>query len=742
MHLSSLNYISKKALVVVLILQSVLGFSQDIFVATNGNDKNPGTIEKPLLTIKAARDMLRKAKCKDCDKKVFLRAGTYSLSTTLDFNELDSGTKGNPVVYAAYQNEKVFITGGISIPLSVVKKTRDSEILKRVQPSVQNHLCEINLKKLGVNSFAAYGPRGFNRPYISAPNEFFINQAAQQIAQWPNKGEKAISIGKIISQGSIPRNGDLSNKGASFEWNTDRPVGWTKAEDVWISGLFNNGYADDVVKLENINQKTKTFTTVQPHLYGFDNKHPWNTWTAHNLLEEIDVPGEYYIDKKAGMLYFYPPTNLGEKDLLQLSVLEEPMIALQNTSFITFDKLIFECTRGIGVHIEQGESCSISNSIFRNIGLVAVNFGKGISSDKSMQHEYTGEVVSKKIGSLYTHLYKNSTLNREAGKNHSVVDCDIYDIGAGGIILSGGNRLTLEAGNNTVKNCKIYRFNRLDRSYKAAVNIDGVGNTVQHCLIYDAPGSAIYLHGNDHIIEYNEIYDVMMDGDDQGAYYLGRDPSEFNNIVRYNYFHHIGISPTTRSTWTIYYDDGACGNIAYGNVLYKAGKGGVFLIGGGKYNSIYNNIFIENKLDIHTDDRMSNWSRKILEKGGLIEKRLKAVNYDKPPYATKYPQLLDYWDNPGETTNLIEKNVFYNSGQVINSNHHGNIFRFNWTTKYDIGFVDLKNENFALKADALVFKKISDFEAVPFEKMGLYESSFRKLTRGKDGRWKPVPNEK
>ena len=127
------------------------------------------------------------------------------------------------------------------------------------------------------------------------------------------------------------------------------------------------------------------------------------------------------------------------------------------------------------------------------------------------------------------------------------------------IVLGGGNRLTLTPASNVVDNCEIHDFNRLDRTYKSAVNLSGVGNIVRHCLIYDAPGTGIYLYGNDHIIEYNEMHHVMMEGHDQGAFYLGRDPSEFGNVVRYNYFHHTSDGPMAHTTWCLYYDDGACG---------------------------------------------------------------------------------------------------------------------------------------------------------------------------------------
>ncbi|WP_418603281.1 right-handed parallel beta-helix repeat-containing protein [Hwangdonia sp.] len=692
--------------------------SYSIFISPQGNDANKGSKDNPFKTLDKAKDVIRKSNGKI--NTVYLRAGTYNLSTSFILEKEDSGSKESPVVYKAYENEKVSISGGIQIPLSQIKDIKDHTIIKRLLPHIAQNVVVIDLKELNIGQYGDFGPRGFNRPYIAAPNELFINGKALDIARWPNKGEEAIPIGEILFKGSIPRNGDYANKGAVFKWNTSRPKRWLNAQDVYITGLFNYGYAGDAIKLKEINQENETFTTLQPHLYGFENKHPWNNWVALNVLEEIDVPGEYFIDKKNEKVYFYPPK---EQPLttIQLSVIEQPLVQLINASHIIFDGITFECSRGMGVYIEGGNGCLITNSVFKNLGLVAVNIGMGVEPDTKMQHEFTGKPISGAIGSLYSHLYKNPTFNRNAGSNHGITNCEIYNMGAGGIILGGGNRITLEPGNNYVKNCQIYNFNRLDKTYKSGINIDGVGNKIQNCIIRDAPGTAIYLHGNDHIIEYNEVHHVMMDGDDQGAFYLGRDPSEFNNIVRYNYFHHIGISPTAHSTFCLYYDDGSCGNQAYGNVFYKAGNHSTIIIGGGKYNKIFNNVFIDCNRGIQTGDRLKHWSKALLDKGGLFEERLNLVKYNQGIYAKKYPELANYWeDSPADPSNAIYNNVFVHTKELINKRIEKTSFSNNWETDADPGFVDMKNQQFGFKKDAKVFDTIPDFKNIPFEKMGLY----------------------
>jgi len=288
-----------------------------------------------------------------------------------------------------------------------------------------------------------------------------------------------------------------------------------------------------------------------------------------------------------------------------LSVLETPLVSMTNVSHTSFRNIIFEEARGIGVYIEGGSSNTIENCVLRNLGLVGVLFGKGIQSFAQPQHAGTGTPASGIIGSLYSHIYDNTALNRQAGTDHLVTGCHIYNMGSGGIILGGGDRLTLEKGNNRVENCRIHDFNRLDRSYRSGINVDGVGCVIRNNEIYNCPGSAILLHGNDHLIEKNEIHHAVTDGDDMGAIYYGRDPSESGNKVIHNFFHHIGNDHGM--IMAVYHDDGACDMEVTGNIFYKAGSRTV-MIGGGNDNVYRNNIFIDAPMAFHLDNRLQHWA--------------------------------------------------------------------------------------------------------------------------------------
>ena len=702
-----------------LILFSISVHSQNVkqfFISPSGNDKYAGTIEKPFATLEKARKAVRKilAKEKNISIAVYFRAGDYFLKNSVVFDSLDSGTGDNPVTYSAYNNEVVSFSGGISIPVKYATPVKDDLVLNRFPLTAKNKILRIDLKRSGIKDFGTLTPRGFARPYQPAPMELFCNKAAMHLARYPN--DTLIPLGKVLDPGSIPRNGDFSHRGGKFQFSIDEPDRWAAAKDIWISGFFCYGYADDAVQIADLDLKNRIISTRQETLYGFESGKNFQRWFAYNLLEEIDSPGEYYIDRTSGILYFYGPEE--ELKTIEVSMLEEPLVQLKNTSFIHFNGINFECSRGIGVYIEKGNDNKIDNCVFRNLGIVGVCVGKGIEPFAELTHEGDGQPASGKLGSLMNYMYKHTTFDREAGTGHIISNCEIYNTGSGGISLGGGVRLTLKKGNNQVANCSIHDFNRLDRSYKAGINIDGVGNVIRNCEIFNCPGSAILLHGNDHLIEYNSIHHAVTDGDDMGAIYYGRDPSEFGNKVQYNFFHHIGNDHGL--IVSVYHDDGACGMEVTGNIFYQAGMRSV-LMGGGSDNVYRNNIFIESPMAFHLDNRLMSWAKSSLDKDGIFQKRLEAVNYKQAPYATAYPKLKNYFeDSPAlPKRNFIENNVFVNIKLIHNGNVDWSYLGKNYIASGDPGFENYKEMNFQLKPSSEIFKMLPGFKAIPFNKIGI-----------------------
>lgn len=688
--------------------------AQKIYVSPKGKSTAAGSFKAPVASIAQALKIAnaRSGKSKS-PVEIILRGGVYPISSTLEIVQHKTWNSAVPLTIMAYGSERPVIHGGKIIPQKLIKPVSDPAYLDRFLPEFRSKIRQVNLKEAGIKNAGKLRMTGFTRPFAPAALEIFTNDEPGKIARWPNKG--TVPIHMVLDTGSIPRWGDSTNRGGTFTYkDINRPSRWKDPGKAWIAGFFMWGYADDAVPLKGIDTSKKTITSLKPHAYGFGSGKPWRAWHAYNIPEEIDEPGEYYVDRDNRMLYFLPPANLNK---LEVSELETPLFAIDDVRNVTIKNLNFTCSRGIGITMERTEHVLIDGCKFTNLGMVAVFMGKGVQAESDSLSVFAVQPASRSIGSLVQYVYDHTVFDREAGKNNGIVNCEVYNTGSGGFLISGGNRLTLEPGNNYIKNCSIHDFNRIERSYRPGIWITGVGNSISNCDIYNAPSAGVMLHGNNHVVEYNNFHHLVMDSDDMGALYFGRNPSERGQIVRYNYFHHIGGA---HKTMAVYHDDGACGMEVYDNVFYKAGTVAGF-IGGGKDNPYHNNIFIETKYAGHIDDRLKHWARAMLVKDGTFQKRLEAVNYKNPPYSIQYPHLSKYFEDDPEIPkrDTFSRNVLVKMLNRVEGKQDWLPFTdSNYETNEDPGFENYAAENFKLRKDAVIWKKIPGFRNIPFEKIG------------------------
>lgn len=683
--------------------------ARHIYVSPAGNDRNPGTEAAPLRSIQSA---IRLSFAIESDStEIILRDGIYQLESTLEIgNEKGKGT----LIIKAEHPGKARLSGGRKLSRKAIRRLTDRTVADRLQPHVKDSIYEIDLRSAGI-PVHGLRPSGFGRPSLSAWTELFEDGKPFHIARWPN--DTTVLIGKIHESGI----GETRDEAPYpvFEYLESRPERWAGVDSFWIGGYFAHGYADDMIKAARVDTATHTIHTAQHTVYGFMTGAPWRRWYALNLVEELDRPGEYVLDDRNGKIYFYP-TGRKPGDI-SVSVLDAPLLAVENCDDVRIEGLVLEYGRSMGIYMENTRNVLVTGCTIHNMGGVGVcvghgSYATGKKSLKPHSAEAGGATAHRMIGDLQGKVYEDVLFNRNAGKNNGIVNCRIYNVGAGGISLGGGYRATLEPAGNYVENCRIHDFNRIEKSYRAAVWMDGTGCRVSGCDIYNAPSMAILFHGNNHIIEKCRITNVCGEVDDQGAVYYGRDPSERGHIIRYNYFHRL--SPRHRVTAT-YHDDGACGAEVYGNIYHQAGSMPV-LIGGGHDITYRNNIFIDCPLAIHIDNRMQGWGANMVARDGIADQRLKRVRYDEPPYSTAYPELTAYWEeNPAyPKRNLFEGNLFYRIGNLLSGRTEWAEFVNNWTTASDPGFIDPDEPLKGFRADAPVFTRIKDFPTIPFDEIG------------------------
>ncbi|MBN1673508.1 MAG: right-handed parallel beta-helix repeat-containing protein [Kiritimatiellae bacterium] len=662
-----------------------------LYVATDGNDAWSGTrpapnaagTDGPFATLERARDAIRTVKQENRFPAggvvVEIRAGTYFLAETFRLEKEDSGTERGPVVYRAYRREPVRLLGGK--PVAGFMPVTDPAVRKRLAPEAQGNVLQADLRAQGITDYGKLEPYGFRWPrHPAAAMQLFYNAkppnrspagtaqgAAMTLARWPNEG--------WALTGEVP-----DPKGARTTWRYEgnRPERWINEPDGWFHGYWNVDYHSHCLGIEKIDTENHTLTA------GPEFKDDWKArckkgqrYYALNLLPELDRPGEYYIERPAGILYFWPPSPIAEGEAL-VSMLYNA-VRLKATDYVVLDRLTIELARSDLVRITGGAHNRVIGCTLRNGSRDGVRV--------------------------------------EGGRDNGVEGCDIYGNGGSGIVLDGGDRKTLTPAGHFAVNNHIHHHGRL--------SIDGVGNRVSHNLIHDAPHGAIHLGGNDHLIEFNEVHNVCYNVGDGGAFYSGRDWTRRGNVIRHNFFHHIEGSGRFGANG-IYIDDEASGFWVLGNVFYKVTRAA--FIGGGRDNIVQNNIFAECKPAVHVDARGLR-NRKKLPPDGPNElwDRLMAMPYKKPPWSTRYPELAALPD---------KQNPWLPEGNVIT---HNICWGGKWDEVYkearpylkiennlldqDPLFVDAANMDFRLKRNSPAYRL--GFKPIPFEKIGLVKHSNR-----------------
>ena len=616
---------------VPLIKKGELGTSLEIYVDCDALPEGDGTFEKPYSSIIQAKNRIRKiaetGQYPTGGISVILREGKYNVGTGLEFTSADSGKDDSPILWTAYKNEDVTITCGEEIKLSEFSKANN----ERIDNALDGEIYSAKLSELALSGYEkmfmtghsqhyywAYGLADEGEPEYGTPApEIFFGGNAGTLARYPNEGY--MTIDSVVDAGSYEWNNNVNSdsvSGFKISVSDERIKRWGNADDAWMWGWWSYDWSDMSTPVSQINTEEKTITSQYASYFKVTQG---QRFYIYNLIEELDMPGEWYYDKDTDILYVYPPENFSDNDTITLAFKNDNIITMNGTENVVFKNLHITGTRGNGIEIGQ---C-------RNILIDSCRI------DKISHNGITA-----------------------AGKNIKIENTVISDIGANAIKLSGGGSGVLSPSGSQIKNCIIHDYARIIKGYSAGINMGGVGHMITGCEIYNAPHCGILFGGNDNIISDNNIHDILKETSDMGAIYCVNSMVQRGNLISGNYIHDLySNSKAAISLFGIYFDNMQSGNTVTDNILSDIEGTGVFLHGG-RDNTVTDNYFINladygvGLVALGRVDSMKNARRSDF-----------GISYETTSGAyLKYPHITtlmsESWKDPAY--NVICNNVSYN----------------------------------------------------------------------------------
>ena len=612
----------------------------NIYVSKRGNKKFTGMLpdlnkegtEGPFGSIIWARDHIRKKKYPG-SVIVWIREGRYFLNEPLTFGPEDSA----PITYAAYPGEEVILDGGKKINGFQEQEVNSAKVWVAKIPEVEEG--HWYFKQLFVN-----GERR-NRPRL------------------PKKGYY-----RIKDVPGMDLNKFMPNFRTNFFYYHDNDLkNWKNLFDIDVMAVHY--WNEERMPIKSLDEDSGKVTCTRTSTWPLkdDASKQFARYWVENVFEALTEPGEWYLDRKSGLLYYIPMPGESIEDteifapritqLLKLCGNSEDSRYVTGLKFfgLTFEHTVWEQALTDGKKHEHWIQPADRAGDYQ--GAVTV---PGIIDLKGARN-CTVENCRIRHGGFYgIEIAEGCTANRITGN-------EIYDLGAGGIKIGGadaGEPLYDQTSRNLVSGNHIHNSGHVFLSAVGILLTHTFGNEISrnhiHHLYYSGISCGwVWGYGEsvtrDNIIEGNHIHHLGTgDLNDMGGIYtLGKQPG---TVLRGNLIHDIRMF--NYGGWAIYLDEGSSQILIEKNVCYNTDSE-VIQQHYGRENIIRNNILAFSKLGQVSLSRVENHLSFTFERNIVITD-------GKPIFLARNGETLE---KHGFYSNL---NIFFDvsGGKISSGNEH------------------------------------------------------------------------
>ncbi|MDY3927978.1 MAG: stalk domain-containing protein [Clostridia bacterium] len=507
-------------------------------ISTTGKKNGDGSEQNPYDSIETVQNVIRNLKSMDSDVVVKIHGGKYYRDKTIEFTSVDSGRNGHRVIYEAAGDGDVIFLGSKEIDFSKFKPITDPDTLSKLADGMQECVGYIDLKQFGFTSDMVDFISNTQKAVYEYPSILgvYLNGEKQNLAKYPNVGW--LKIQSIVKEGGRYPNYSQAGNGDIIEIpNLANLEKWAKAEDAQVQGYISAEYARDWRQVGEINTNDHTLRFAK---YSMGTPRKGGRFQILNLLEELDMPGEWYIDKRNCYFYYYPSHGLRKgEDSLTIAALNSEFITMKGVSNLTIDGVKFHENAANGITMDGNcENIIIKSCEFKNIGGV-------------------GTIVN--------------------GKNNLISGCKYLMTSKRGVTLNGGDGTTLTHANNEVSNSLFYKTGMEGGGNSdGAVYIGGCGNKCKYNMMHNIENYPISYYSQECEITNNEIFNSIRNQADAAVIYTGRSFLYQGNKIQYNFIHDNVMFDYTSGlgSHAIGFDDWSSGCDVSWNIVYMGKKTG------------------------------------------------------------------------------------------------------------------------------------------------------------------------
>jgi hypothetical protein len=555
-----------------------------IYVSPIGSDTNPGTIDQPFASLERAQQHARAVrKTVSGSIDVILRGGVYYLQNTLTLLPEDSRTR-----YIAAEDEEVTLSGG-----------------KLLRPSWSPFRDGIWMCDVGPMTFT----------------ELFVNGERQVRARFPKYDAANPRVNGSGWITAAHRDGQSPDE-FCFDPKTFTTQRWAKSQEAIVHAIDHHQWGSLHYRVRDVDWKNHLVKLgegggqVNEVFQGQSWINENSRFFIENVFEELDRPGEWYLDREKGILYFMPTK---EMDLSQAAIVVSNLKRVielkgsrqQPVKEVTLSGIRFAHTEA--TYLEPYETPSLGDWTIYRSGAVVLEGTEHCRVEKCAFSDLAGSALflnhyncrSEVFGNTFTRIGESAVCL--VGKSHLRTEATSTCSFCGCSHPWGWSEPSEEIPCECLLSDNLIHDIGLIVKQVAGIFISlGMKITISHNHIYNTPRAGICLNDGQwggHLVEFNDVHDTVLETGDHGPFNSwGREPywcmdqshgpasheagdvkkyARFTTVIRNNRF-------CDSHGWGIDLDDGSSHYHVYNNLCL----GVSIKLREGDYRLVENNIFI------------------------------------------------------------------------------------------------------------------------------------------------------